>query len=260
MYSNNYEAKKESLVKLKAFMLDYSADIKCFQEFYSNTDRKSYRSIAMMSEQYPNYAFFPLREDLFDENEKMGLAIFTKYPIIHKEGKQFANSANGYLLADLVINQDTVRIINLQLWSMGIRVGKVTGKIRDQDYEDAKKEGRGIIASLRKGFIHHRDEMNQINRLIQQSQFPVIVVGDLNETPYGWAYGTIRERLKNSFEEAGRGFGFTLNRSPYVVRIDNQFFSDDWKIVQFRTLRNIHYSDHFPLIGDYILKKNESGN
>jgi endonuclease/exonuclease/phosphatase (EEP) superfamily protein YafD len=260
MYSNNYEAKKESLTKLKTFMLDYSADIKCFQEFYSNTDRKPYRSIAMMSEQYPNYAFFPLREDLFDENEKMGLAIFTKYPIIHKEGKQFANSANGYLLADLVIEQDTVRIINLQLWSMGIRVGKVTGKIRDQDYEDAKKEGRGIIASLRKGFIHHRDEMNQINRLIQQSQFPVIVVGDLNETPYGWAYGTIRERLKNSFEEAGRGFGFTLNRSPYLVRIDNQFFSNDWKVIQFRTLRNINYSDHFPLIADYVLKKNEKGN
>lgn len=260
MYSNNYEAKKESLAKLKTFMLDYTADIKCFQEFYSHTDRKPYRSISMMTEQYPNYAFIPLKEDLFDKNEKMGLAIFTKYPIIHKEGKQFANSANGYLMVDLVIQEDTVRVINLQLWSMGIRVGKVTGKIRDQDYEDAKKEGKGIIASMRKGFIHHRDEMNQINRLIQQSQFPVIVVGDLNETPYGWAYGTIRERLKNSFEEAGRGFGFTLNRSPYLVRIDNQFFSDDWKIVQFRTLRNIHYSDHFPLIGDYILKKNESGN
>jgi endonuclease/exonuclease/phosphatase (EEP) superfamily protein YafD len=259
MYSNNYEVKKESLAKLKTFMLDYSADIKCFQEFYSNSDRKPYRSINMMAAQYPHYAFIPLREDLFDKNEKMGLAIFTTYPIIHKEGKQFANSANGYLMVDLVVNQDTVRVINLQLWSMGIRVGKVTGKIRDQDYEDAKKEGRGIIASLRKGFIHHRDEMNQINRIIQQSQFPVIVVGDLNETPYGWAYGTIRERLKNSFEEAGRGFGFTLNRSPYFVRIDNQFFSDDWNIIQFRTLRHINYSDHFPLIADYMLKKNGNG-
>lgn len=196
---------KESLAKLKTFMLDYSADIKCFQEFYSNSDRKPYRSINMMIEQYPNYAFIPLREDLFDKNEKMGLAIFTKYPIIHKEGKQFANSANGYLMVDLVIQEDTVRVINLQLWSMGIRVGKVTGKIRDQDYEDAKKEGRGIIASMRKGFINHRDEMNQINRLIQQSQFPVIVVGDLNETPYGWAYGTIRERLKIRLKKLGVG-------------------------------------------------------
>ena len=160
----------------------------------------------------------------------MVLAIFTKYPIIHKEGKQFANSANGYLMVDLVIKEDTVRVINLQLWSMGIRVGKVTGKIRDQDYEDAKKEGRGIIASMRKGFIHHRDEMNQINRLIQQSQFPVIVVGDLNETPYGWAYGTIRERLKNSFEESeipncqGKVIGTNVPQGGVVSTGDNLIF------------------------------------
>jgi endonuclease/exonuclease/phosphatase (EEP) superfamily protein YafD len=84
--------------------------------------------------------------------------------------------------------------------------------------------------------------------------YPVILVGDLNETPYGWAYGTLRERLKNSFEEAGRGFGFTLNRSPYLVRIDNQFCSAEWQVTQFRTLRNIPYSDHFPVIADYTLK------
>jgi endonuclease/exonuclease/phosphatase (EEP) superfamily protein YafD len=255
MYSNEFEDKKESLAALKKFITDYSADIKCFQEFYSNSDRKAYRTIDMMSEQYPHYAFIPLKEEIFDKNEKMGLAVFSKYPIIHKEGKQFQNSANGYLLTDIVVREDTIRVINLQLWSMGIRVGKVTGKIRDQDYEDAKREGRGIIASLRKGFIHHRDEMSQINRLIQQSSYPVIVVGDLNETPYGWAYGTIRERLKNSFEEAGQGFGFTLNRSPYFVRIDNQFFSNDWEIFQFKTLRKIRYSDHFPLMAEYKLKK-----
>ena len=80
-------------------------------------------------------------------------------------------------------------------------------------------------------------------------------MGDLNETPYGWAYGTIRERLQNAFEEAGSGFGFTLNRSPYFVRIDNQFFSNDWQILQFKTLRTIRYSDHFPLMGEYKLKK-----
>jgi endonuclease/exonuclease/phosphatase (EEP) superfamily protein YafD len=84
--------------------------------------------------------------------------------------------------------------------------------------------------------------------------YPVIVVGDLNETPYGWAYGTLRERLKNSFEEAGRGFGFTLNRSPFLVRIDNQFYSKDFTVKQFVTLRNINYSDHFPIAADYELK------
>lgn len=254
MYSNSFEANKEKVKNLKKFMLDYSADIKCFQEFYSHADRKAYRSINMMKENYPHYAFIPLKEELFDANEKMGLAIFSKFPIIHQEGKQFGNSANGYLLADIVAKGDTFRVINLQLWSMGIRVGKVTGKLREQDYDDAKREGRGIVASLRKGFIQHKGEMMQINRLIQQSLYPVILVGDLNETPYGWAYGTLRERLKNSFEESGRGFGFTLNRSPYFVRIDNQFCSTEWQVTQFRTLRNISYTDHFPVVADYTLK------
>jgi endonuclease/exonuclease/phosphatase (EEP) superfamily protein YafD len=255
MHSNSYEGNEKKVSELKKFIRDYQADIKCFQEFYSNSDRKPFRTIEYMKEDYPHYAFIPLKEEDYDKNEKMGIAIFSKYPIIHKEGKQFDNTSNGFLMVDIALKSDTIRLINLQLWSMGIRVGRVTGKIRDQDYEDAKKEGRGILASLKKGFIHHKKEMDQINRLIQQSPFPIIVAGDLNETPYGWAYGTIRERLKNSFEEAGKGLGFTLNRSPYFVRIDNQFFSNEWEILNFQTLSNVKHSDHFPIVGDYVLKK-----
>jgi len=253
MYSNDLEGNEDKLKDLKKFMKNEEADIKVFQEFYSNKDRKAFRSIEFMQETYPYYAFIPLKEENFDKNEKMGLAIFSKYPIIHQEGEQYKNSSNGYLLADIAMEKDTIRLINLQLWSMGIRVGKVTGKIRDQDYSNAKKEGRGILASLKKGFINHKREMDQINRFIQNSPYPILVMGDLNETPYGWAYGTIRERLNNSFEEAGNGFGFTLNRSPYAVRIDNQFFSDEFTILNFETLRKVKFSDHFPIKGTYQL-------
>ncbi|MEY2792423.1 MAG: hypothetical protein RJA76_415 [Bacteroidota bacterium] len=254
MYSNDYEGNQAHLKDLKNFMKNEDADIKVFQEFYSNKDRKAFRTIEFMDESYPHHAFIPLKEENFDKNEKMGLAIFSKYPIIHYEGEQYKNSSNGYLLADIVVEKDTIRIINVQLWSMGIRVGKVTGNIREQDYSNAKKEGRGILASLKKGFINHKREMDQINRFIQKSPYPILVMGDLNETPYGFAYGTIRERLKNSFEEAGNGFGFTLNRSPYLVRIDNQFYSEEFEILQFQTLRNIKFSDHFPIVGTYELK------
>ncbi len=251
MYSNEYEANKEKVEKLKKFIKNDDADIKVFQEFYSNRDRKAYRTIDYLDDDHPHHAFLPLKQEIFDKNEKMGLAIFSKYPIIHIEGEQYKNSANGYLIADIALPKDTIRVINLQLWSMGIRVGKVTGKIREQDYSTAKREGRGILASLKKGFIQHKKEMDQINRFIQKSPYPILVMGDLNETPYGYAYGTIRERLKNAFEEAGSGFGFTLNRSPYLVRIDNQFFSDHFQILQFETLRKIKYTDHFPIKASY---------
>ena len=57
MYSNEYEAKKEQLEDLKKFIRDYDADIKCFQEFYSHSDRKAYHTVSFLKEKYPHYAF-----------------------------------------------------------------------------------------------------------------------------------------------------------------------------------------------------------
>jgi endonuclease/exonuclease/phosphatase (EEP) superfamily protein YafD len=90
-----------------------------------------------------------------------------------------------------------------------------------------------------------------VERLIDESVYPVILCGDFNETPYGNAYGNIRDRLKNAFEERGNGFGFTLNRSPRIVRIDNQFCSESIKVLDFQTFSDIMYSDHLPILGRY---------
>lgn len=256
MHSNQYESHESEVKALKKFMESHPAEIKCFQEFYFNKKRKAYKGLDYLREANPHYAFLPLKTELYDEGEYQGLAIFSKYPILSKEGKQFENSPNGYLMVDIALPKDTLRIINLQLWSMGIRVGKVAGKLLDQDYEFAQKEGKGILASLKKGFIKHQKEMDIINRLIQDSPHPLLVSGDINEVPYGWAYGTLRERLLNAFEEKGQGFGFTLNRSPYLVRIDQIFHSKELQTLVFKTRRDIPYSDHFPIEARLRLGKN----
>ena len=60
--------------------------------------------------------------------------------------------------------------------------------------------------------------------------------------------------FKNAFEEVGKGLGFTLNRQPYCVRIDQQFFSSEWNVQSCHTLSDITMSDHFPVIAQYTLK------
>jgi exonuclease III len=185
----------------------------------------------------------------------MGLVIFSVYPIINRDGKTFGRSnSNGYLMADIACKKDTIRVINIQLQSMGIRVNKVVNGVKGEDFEEAKKEGKGIISSLKRGFEQHSEEIEQIERLINDSPYPVILCGDFNETPYGNAYGSIRDRLKNAFEEAGNGFGFTLNRSPRIVRIDNQFCSESIKVLDFKTLSDVKLSDHYPILGRYEIR------
>ena len=62
--------------------------------------------------------------------------------------------------------------------------------------------------------------------MIERSPYPVILCGDFNEVPYGYAYGRVRKQLRNAFENSGTGFGFTYNKAPRYIRIDNQFYSN----------------------------------
>jgi endonuclease/exonuclease/phosphatase family metal-dependent hydrolase len=187
-------------------------------------------------------------KELSEPNQGMiGLIIFSKYPLIYVKQKMFATQGNGILVADMVFKQDTFRIINTQLQSTGARVNKLL----KQDYDLVKKEGRNLYGNLKAGFIERISQTNLLVDWIKESPYPVILAGDFNEVPYGFAYGKVSKLLQNSFETKGYGFGFTLNRSPRFVRIDNQFYGKGLVANSFETLFEVENSDHYPLYGEY---------
>lgn len=251
MYSGYKDANDRGLPELKNFLKTYPAEIKCFQEFYYNKNRKDFKNLSYLLEDTPYFVKLGFDKDAYDKTEEMGLAIFSKYPILAHGGKEFENSTNGYIWADIKIGKKIIKVINIQLFSMSIRIGKVANQLKTQNFEIASDEGKGILSSLKKGFIFHKKEIDIINEIIRESEYPVILTGDLNETPYGYVYGTLRERLNNAFETAGRGYGFTLARAPYFIRIDNQFYSDELEATYFETLSDIKFSDHYPVAAQY---------
>ena len=85
--------------------------------------------------------------------------------------------------------------------------------------------------------------------------YKIIVCGDLNDTPYSYTYEQISEILLNSFEEKGRGFGFTYNGKLSMLRIDNIFADSELSIKSFKTLNTISYSDHYPLAAKFVFGK-----
>jgi len=90
---------------------------------------------------------------------------------------------------------------------------------------------------------------------VEASPHPVICAGDFNELPYSFSYQMLKRHLRNSFEESGRGFGFTYNGNTLsMLRIDNQFYSAPLRSVDFQTVDSVKFSDHFPLKGSYIIR------
>lgn len=249
--TNKSTEMKDKITKSIHYCINTKAEIKCFQEYYNMKTVERFSTLDSLRKENPYYALI----SPWGPERVFSLGIFSKYPIIRTKKKTFGSmNGNGYIMADIARKNDTIRVINIQLQSMGIRVGNVVKDVKQNAFNKAKSQTKDILYQLKYGFVSHSAEIKLVEKLIDKSPYPVFVCGDFNETPYGNAYGHIRDRLNNAFEEAGNGFGFTLNRSPRFVRIDNQFCSESVEVLNFETHRNIAYSDHFPTLGTYRMK------
>ena len=236
-------------------MIDWAkntqADIKCFQEFYNLESRPHLNTLQQFKNAGHPYVTVAHPAVFKHEKHAFGLAIMSKYPIVQRGEMEFQDQ-NGMLYADIKIGKDTLRVINVHLRSLIVRFGRLKEAYKEKDYDQGKSETRKVLGKLKKGFIKHGEETEWLTEWIDQSPHPVLLCGDFNETPYGFAYGQVRKRLSNSFENAGSGFGFSYQNAPRFIRIDNQFFDEkSLKIVSFRTRRDVKYSDHYPIIGRY---------
>jgi endonuclease/exonuclease/phosphatase family metal-dependent hydrolase len=251
MNSEKPTASGTAMKGISETMETLSADIKCFQEFYNDTKVFELNMIKRLSKDNPFYVYMHSDKDNDQADGAIGLATFSKYPIIRKEEEYFKTNNNGLLSTDIVVKGDTIRVINVQLRSMGIRVNKMLDENKKLD----KKETRTVLSQLKYGFKSRGLEVGLLESWIEKSPYPVLVVGDLNEIPYGYAYGKIRKLLNNSFEDAGQGFGFTYRKILGFLRIDNQFYNKEGlKVIKFKTLREYPFSDHYPLYGEYELQ------
>jgi endonuclease/exonuclease/phosphatase family metal-dependent hydrolase len=76
----------------------------------------------------------------------------------------------------------------------------------------------------------------------------VILVGDLNEDPTGGAvHTTLSADLRDGWEEAGAGPGYTFPALLPTERIDYVFLSEDWPETAEIRVVDAYVSDHRPL-------------
>ena len=233
------------------YVLRFNAPIKCFQEFYNSNTIPDYDLIKRFRKAGYRYSVL-LHPDKAHVNEgNIGAVIFSIYPIVQSGRESFGGASNGLVWATIKIGNDTIRVINVHLHSMGIRVGKV---LDQKEMQGVKHETRGVLSALRTGFTDRKNEVLKVEQYIRQSPYPVIVTGDHNDTPYSVVYERMRRTLPNSFEDAGRGFGFTYNKLPGFIRIDHQFHDPKIPVLNFETINCISYSDHYPIVGTYLVK------
>lgn len=227
------------------------SDIKCLQEFYDQDGSRDFNSISKIAQTGGyNYYITPLFHGNRNWKGFYGVAIFSKFPIVNTGDIIFdRNTLNKGIFVDVKINADTVRVFSVHLLSMSIRAEQLAV---GGNYQQTKSSYVGVLRRLKKGFVTHSRQVTTLDRYVRNSPHPVIVCGDFNSMPYSFTYQKMRKRLRNAFEDAGSGFGFTYNsRAFFFLRIDNQFYDSRLQVHDFRIHREVNFSDHFPISATY---------
>ncbi len=170
-----------------------------------------------------------------------GLAVGSKYPIVHTEARVTWPEPSGRpaLRVDVKARGRTVHIFAAHL-AVAI--------------DDELIEKRwSAIPSYTKHSTNVRS--NQTRRLLDWTtrvNGPVILAGDFNTPPRGRIYGRIRVRYRDAFAAAGRGLGHTFRSDLPMLRIDYVFTSGGVKPRR-AWVPDSHASDHKPLVAEVML-------
>ena len=165
---------------------------------------------------------------------EIGMAVFSKHPIINAEKIKFEDSGNGFLLVDILFRGDTIRIINAHLQTTGISGIK-------------RFKAKNIINSIGENLIKRSRQAKYVRELIDNTKYPVIICGDFNDIPQSYAYHTIiGTDLTDSFKESGSGFGGSYRYIMGLMRIDYILHSKHFKAIGFEQDKS-KFSDHYAI-------------
>ncbi len=253
---NYFESKKSvsSETQVVEFIKTQKPDILCLQEFYvmgNPADKENSVKKALGGKYYSHMKVIGSGKNRF-----YGIVTYSRYPIIKKGDIVHPGSSSLSIYTDVIISKDTFRIYNNHLQSF--RLKKMERSFIEEltlpDDKETLSEVKSLGVSLKKGFVKRALQAQIVKNHINRSPYPVIVVGDFNDTPVSYAYRKIRKGLNDSFVNSGYGAGFTYKGNYPPNRIDYILYDKSLMSTSFE-IRKVKYSDHYPIIA-WLRKKN----
>lgn len=245
---------------LRPLMMDavqsQDADVLCFEEFFESDDTSVLGSniMAISKMGFPFY-FFVRAENEHSDN-KSGVAIFSRYPIVDTARFSLNRNKKGehLIYADIKVKDKTFRIFVTHLIPIKFADWENRRQINKELYGDAGGSTYKRIFSkmIRSSSIRYY-QSKFAGEKITQSPYPSIVCGDFNDVPNSGTYFNIKGNLQDAFLKKGSWTGRTTRTSFGVIspalRIDYILASRNFDVLQFNII-HIPYSDHFPLLTD----------
>jgi endonuclease/exonuclease/phosphatase family metal-dependent hydrolase len=216
------------------FLKKENADILCIQEFYAPNE------ITNLNYKYKHIG-------LQNKKGQPHMAIYSNYPPVidattaNITGKSMNNT---WIYSDMIINSDTIRVYNVHLASNWFKNSDYSFLENPQN-KKLKKGISGIVKRMKSSYKKRAEEAQAIKTHMQNSPFPIILCGDLNDTPLSYAYNTIISDLNDAFSESGKGIGQSFVKIP-ALRIDYILYDKKFSSFNYKQHKQ-ELSDHYAI-------------
>ncbi len=219
--------------QIVSFINDKNPDILCIQEYSTSAD--------IDLKVYPHKYILMAGDQI-----KTGQAIFSKFPIINEGNIVFPNSNNNVIFADIKKGKETIRVYNMHLQS--IKISPDVTEINDDINVMNQSKSQKLLKRISKAFKQQQQQAELFKEHKNDCSYPLIVCGDMNNSAFSYVYRNIKGKLRDSFEEAGKGFGATYKFRYYPARIDYIFADEKMKVKKFESFSDFENSDHYPIM------------
>ena len=226
-----------------------NADIVCLQEYMVGEQAKymTQAKVDLALNMYPYHFTMPLVQK---NRYSIGLAIFSKYPIISSRKIRYDSTFNGSTLHEIDVKGKKLIVINNHLESFKLTMddrSNFSDFIQNMNTEIFDELKETIQRKMGEAFLIRAEQAEIVAEEIQQVQGDYLIVcGDFNDTPISYTRRVIQGTLIDAFAEAGTGMGITCNQNFFWFRIDHILHSPNMKSYNAK-VDNLSMSDHYPL-------------
>ncbi len=249
--------RRKKLLSFFSFIKKEQPDFLCFQEYFLDRSNKlnfpttdSICAQLRIRSEKNYYQHFPAKRG----DHHFGYAIFSKYRIVDRGVLTMPDSTARTIgvFVDFRYKNDTLRLYNVHLASI---------RFNDADYETGRelrqtglndphldKKAKQLLDKVSIAFHKRGLQVEMLEQHIASCPHPVIVCGDMNDTPTSYAYRKVGKGLKDAFRESGEGIGKTYRGDVFPnYRIDYIFHDKMYNSFGYQTHPEFRGSDHQPI-------------
>lgn len=181
------------------------------------------------------------------------LVLYSRHRLLRKGEVDLESRAGKCYWADINTGTHELRIYCVHLESN--RVSLEADRLLREGNLQEKQSWKNAFRIFGSYMTSARDRAGQVKRIrehISESPLPVILAGDLNDTPVSYTYQQISRGLSDAFVKNTRGISSTYGGIIPFLRIDYVFMDPQCQVLNYH-VADWPWSDHYPIFAEIAL-------